>query len=140
MSIQNEAEDRRDYLAFLDEYGFTEPEIQVITQNPLDQVPMPPQFKSVELAPSNIHGMGIFAARDVREGEWLAPARLNWMRTPAGRYTNHAKHPNCVLVPLPNGDIWLVAGSNVPSGGELTVSYRQAGEVNGHHRPRRSSP
>lgn len=132
--------DRADYVAFCQEYGFTEAELQRMTLYDQDQIPMPQGYDAVRLANSDLHGMGMFATRDVRAGEWLAPARFGLKRTPAGRYTNHARHPNCAFiqagpdVPAAIADIWLVATEGVQAGEELTVSYRQAGQVNGHGR------
>jgi hypothetical protein len=132
--------DRSDYSSFVSEYGLSEAELQRITQNEADQVPMPDGFDSVRLGPSELHGLGMFATRDVQAGEWLAPARWRLKRTPAGRYTNHAKHPNCAMLPSdPSihagiGDLWLVATQNARAGEELTVNYRQVGQVNGHGR------
>lgn len=132
---------RADYLAFCQEYGFTEAELQRMTLHAQDQVPMPPEYDAVRLANSDLHGLGMFATRNVRAGEWLAPARWCLRRTPAGRYTNHARHPNCVFLPagppaMPASiiDLWLVAIDNVKAGEELTVNYRQVGQVNGHGR------
>lgn len=122
--------DRADFSAFLREYGFTEAQMLAMSQRDHDLAPMPEGFGAVRLGPSELHGMGMFAARDVLAGEWLAPARLRLKRTPAGRYTNHAKHPNCVMLPFdPSvpagvGDLWLVAAENVKAGDELTVNYR----------------
>ena len=136
MKDDQDSENRRDYEAFCAEYGFSEAEVQAITQNKADQIPMPDGFCAIRLAQSDLHGMGMFAATDVLTGGILAPARLGVKRTPAGRYTNHAKRPNCVFIPHSNGDIFLVAAEDIPCGTELTVDYRQAGRVNGNNRPK----
>ena len=84
------------------------------------------------VAASKIDGKGVFATGDIIEGEVIAPARIANKRTPAGRFTNHAKNPNAMMILLDNGDINLVAkraisgckGGNL--GEEITIDYRQA--------------
>jgi hypothetical protein len=84
------------------------------------------------VAPSNIDGQGLIVTGNIVAGEIIAPARLNGLRTPAGRFTNHSKNPNAMMILLDNGDINLVAtiaidgcqGGNL--GKEVTIDYRQA--------------
>jgi SET domain-containing protein len=70
-------------------------------------------------------------------GDVIAPARIADNRTVAGRYVNHSKSPNCEYVKWPDGDIYLVAKTNIQGakggepGDELTVDYRQALNVAG---------
>lgn len=122
--------DREDYDRFLVEYGFTQEFIDPIVKNTADQVPMPEGFDKLVLRPSPIHGLGMFATCDMEEGELLAPVRVNDMRTPAGRYTNHSGQPNAVFVALENSDLDLVAVRAIQAGEEVTIDYRQAGRVN----------
>ena len=80
---------------------------------------------------SKIEGKGVMASGNIKEGEVIGPARINKMRTPLGRYTNHSKNPNAKMVLKENGDIDLVAVSNIAGykggqlGEEITVDYRQ---------------
>ena len=126
----NEA-DRVDYLAFLDEYGFTEEWVHRHVQNLDDQVPMPSDIDAAYLGPSTLHGMGMFASRHIPVGALIAPARIGIKRTPVGRYTNHAMQPNCIFVAFSQACIYLIAARNIVEDEELTVDYRQAGRVNG---------
>lgn len=123
-------EDRKDFQCFLDEHGYTEEGIRPFVQSTADQVPMPEGFDALELRPSPIHGLGMFAVRDLTEGELLAPARLAGKRTPAGRYTNHSAQPNAIFVAQPNDDLHLVAARPIAAGEEVVIDYRQAGRAN----------
>lgn len=126
--------DRGDYADFLREYGFTEELMQAIVQDrTFDHYsPRPEWFRFVRIGPSSLHGQGLFATEDLTAGQVLAPARIGGLRAPAGRWTNHAKNPNCVFVRRENGDLYLVAAREVEQGEELTMDYRQSGRVNGY--------
>lgn len=119
---------REDYCQYLQEIGMTEAEVQKIVQRD-DLIPFPPEVQLVEVRESRIAGRGLFITDSVYPGQLLAPARLAGKRTPAGRFTNHDCHPNCLMVPL-DGDLFLIAARHIKKGEELTVSYRQVADVN----------
>ena len=83
------------------------------------------------VADSKIEGKGLFATGNFEPNEVIAPARLGGKRTPAGRYTNHAKNANAMMVLRDNGDIDLVASASINGckggnlGEEITVNYDQ---------------
>ena len=52
------------------------------------------------------------------------PASIGGLRTIAGRYVNHAKNPNAVMVLHDNGDFFLEATSDI-EGEEITTDYRE---------------
>lgn len=126
------SEDFDDYLKVLQEQGMTEEEVQKIVQNELDQIPLPDGSYKMMVATSRIHGKGVFATSDIKTGEIIAPALLSGKRTPAGRYTNHSKNPNAIMVKQDDGNIYLVAKDNITGcrggfqGNEITIDYRQA--------------
>lgn len=126
------AADREDYKKVLVEFGFTENIARSQSENTDDQIPMPHGGYSVAVFDSPIEGKGLFATAGIEEGEIIAPARIKGMRTPAGRFTNHSKMPNAVMVKLPNGDVDLVATKKISgakggyAGNEITIDYRQA--------------
>lgn len=125
-------EDVVDYYAAISECGFAHELVKEQSENTDDQTKLPHGGYKMMVAPSNIEGKGVFATGDIEEGEVIAPARIDGKRTPAGRYTNHAKHPNAIMVLLDNGNVNLVAktpingckGGNL--GDEITIDYRQA--------------
>ena len=126
------SEDVADYYAAIAEYGFDHATVREQTENLEDQIPLPHGGYKMMVAASKIDGKGVFATGDIAEGEVIAPARIANKRTPAGRFTNHAKNPNAMMILLDNGDINLVAkraisgckGGNL--GEEITIDYRQA--------------
>lgn len=128
-------EDRNDFNRFLIEYGFSRELVQAITENTADQIPMPEGFNSIQLQPSEIQGSDMFAQSVFESGALLAPARIGGKRTPAGRYTNHSPRPNAYFKSLPNGDILMIAKTQIEAGDEITIDYRQAGAVNGNRLP-----
>ena len=126
------SEDIADYYAAIAEYGFDHETVQNQVQNLDDQIDMPYGSYKMMVAPSNIDGKGVFATGNIEPNEIIAPARIANKRTPAGRFTNHAKNPNAKMILLDNGDINLVANTSIVGckggnlGEEITIDYRQA--------------
>ena len=125
-------EDIKDYYKAIAEYGFTEEVVRMQSENTDDQIDLPFGNYKMMVADSKIEGKGVFSTGNIIEGEIIAPARINGKRTPAGRYTNHAQYPNAVMVLKNNGDIDLVANTEIKGcrggnlGEEITIDYRQA--------------
>jgi hypothetical protein len=125
--------DRQDFELLLTQINLSADEVRAQSENDTDQIPMPagcaPKFT---VRDSYIEGKGVFLSASAEPGELIAPARLNGMRTPAGRYTNHSKTPNARFELSDNGDIYLVASHHINGcvgggqGDEVTVNYRQA--------------
>lgn len=132
-------EDIEDYYQAIAEYGFTEDVVRMQSENTEDQIDLPFGNYKMMVSDSKIEGKGVFATGNIIEGEVIAPARIADKRTPAGRYTNHAKHPNAVMVLRDNGDIDLVASKDIKGckggnlGEEITVDYRQVLSLHGLH-------
>lgn len=121
---------RDDYAQFLAEAGLTQELVTRLVENEADQVPMPRAFDALELHESPIAGLGMFATRDIAAGDTIAPARIDGMRTPAGRYINHSPQANAVFVQASGGDLLARAARAIRSGEEVTIDYRQALSVN----------
>ena len=133
-------EDRDDFAVVIQAAGFTPELVRQQSENLTDQTSVP-----YELAPkltirdSAIEGKGVFVSASVEPGEIISPARLSGLRTPAGRYTNHAKCPNAEFVKNNLGDIYLVAIRRIAGctggnpGEEVTVDYRQSLALAGIH-------
>jgi hypothetical protein len=128
----NHSEDIADYYAAIAEYGFDHETVQAQTLNLDDQIELPYGNYKMMVTLSKIEGKGVFATGNIEANEIIAPARLNGKRTSAGRYTNHAKNPNAVMVLLDNNDVNLVATRAITGckggdlGEEITIDYRQA--------------
>jgi hypothetical protein len=125
------AEDIADFHLAIAEYGLDPDTVRRISEDPSDQIPFPVGSYKVMVGPSPIEGKGLFATAAIAEGEMIAPGRLDGMRTPAGRYTNHSKRPNAVAALADNGDIHLFATCDIVGckggdlGDEITLDYRQ---------------
>ena len=122
-------EGNNDYLAAIAGYGFDHATARRISENTADQIPMPDGPYKFAVLASAIEGQGVLAVSEIAPGEIVGPARLKNKRTPLGRYTNHAKVPNAVVVVKDNSDVDLVAIKPIQPGEEITIDYRQAGEA-----------
>lgn len=79
------------------------------------------------VAPSPIHGRGVFASQSLAEGTPVVLAirgnEFFGQIQPEARFVNHSKHaPNLVMIRLPQA-YWLVVAEDVVTGTELTVDY-----------------
>lgn len=134
LSFDN-SEDINDYYAAIKEYGFDHVTVRQQTEDLSDQIPMPYGNYKMMITDSKIDGKGVIAVGNLEAGEVVGPARIGGKRTPIGRYTNHAKRPNAVMVLKDNGDIDLVASTYIQGckggnlGEEITVDYRQVLEL-----------
>lgn len=123
-----------DYAAMLSEVGADEETVRKQSENEADQIPFPFGCYKVKVGRSNIEGRGLVATADIAAGEIVCPARLGGFRTPAGRYTNHAKNPNAEMVAI-DGDVYLAATRNISGcvggedGEEITVDYRRSVDI-----------
>lgn len=109
-----------DYRQAIKKHGYSHENVVKISENPNDQILFDMDY-GVEVKDSVLHGKGLFAAKDFQEGV-ICPARLGDMRTPAGRYTNHAMNPNCIMI-FSDGDIYLKAIKPITKDTELTTDY-----------------
>jgi len=115
--------DQQDFLIMLDETGFTADQVDTQTRNESDRIDI--ELVDVELSPSPINKIGMFAKRKFASGEVVMPARINGKRTQAGRYVNHSKKPNATMF-IEDNNIYLRVINDVSDGEELTVDYRQS--------------
>lgn len=119
---------RKDYSMFLSQLGTDQETMDKVVQDHSDLMDMPGGY-FVELKPSKIHGMGLFATKNFKAGELVCPGRIDGKRTPAGRFTNHS--PKYNIVPEKVGDdIIAIASRDIYAGEELLVDYRDSMRVN----------
>jgi hypothetical protein len=124
------AADRSDYERLLSECGISHEVARQQSEDESDQIWI--DNSTVRVAESPIEGKGLFATSPIRAGQVICPARIDGKRTQGGRYTNHSLFPNAVMVSLPNGNIDLVALTDIEGckggsmGTEITIDYRQA--------------
>jgi len=130
-------QDREDFASMLQESGFSAELVRQQSENTADQTSMPLGSWKIKLGDSPIQGTGVFLTADAIPFEILGPARVQGMRTPLGRYTNHSRNPNAKMVLRPNGDVDLVALREIrgcrggEDGEEVTIDYRQALRLSG---------
>jgi len=102
------------------QFGFT-PELMheiSVDEDTLDPTPI----DGVDVRPSELHGLGLFAVKDFQRGESICKVRDGDKRTLAGRYSNHSPVPNCA-VRLEDGQLILVALRGIEIYEELTTDY-----------------
>ena len=101
---------------------------------------VPDYMRGVEIGPSPIHGLGVFArqhyqARNVifealsadppPEGYWRHEDAPDHCITHLGDHVNHQNNPNAHLVEV-GGGWYLVASRFIGEGEEITADYREA--------------
>lgn len=124
-------EDRDDYIKALADLGWTEEQAVAISER--DELAETPDeyLWRISVRNSPIHGKGLFLSSPAKEGEVIAPATVNGIRTVAGKYVNHSASPNCKYVRMA-GETYLMTTRDVfgafggSPGEELTVDYRQS--------------
>lgn len=118
--------------------------------NPMSSFQQPDlhDFGNVYTAPSALHGVGVYAAREFERGDALlviedsdiitpddpqaqgrtdaaffplADGRLGWVQAPAS-YLNHACQPNAYLHTVA-GRVFVIAGRNLSRSEEVTLDY-----------------
>lgn len=131
--------DRQDYADLLEELGLTDEFVRAESETVQDLIELPGEYATrISVRSSAIAGKGLFVSCPVNTGDFIAPARIGRFRTIAGRYTNHAAIPNCEFREAPDGDLYLVALTNLNGsiggsfGTELTVNYRDALKLSRH--------
>ena len=74
---------------------------------------------------SNIHGIGVFALKDICKSEIIGLGSLDSRyKTILGRFTNHSDNNNAMFYYLENNDVIMVAEKNIVKGKEILVNYR----------------
>lgn len=111
-----------DYLRFLSEIGMTQDQMDSIVKTD-DLVAMPDVYSSVYVSDSQLEGEGLYSHQFYARGDVICPARIGNHRTIAGRYTNHAFHPNAEIRKV-DGEFYLFANRPIPAGAEILVNYR----------------
>jgi SET domain-containing protein len=115
--------DREDLRSFYKEFGLDPAAVRRIAEDVSDQIEIISQL--YEIGNSLIEGQGVFARKRMLSGTCVGKARIANKRTPLGRFTNHAKHPNARMLFDGMGNIVMILDRNVDAGEELTVNYRQ---------------
>lgn len=124
--------DQKDFEQVCRDLKITREQVRAIAEDEADMIDLPFGAYKIKVAKSNIEGKGLFATGDIKNGEKIAPARINGKRTIAGRFTNHSINPNARMVQGVDGDIDLVAINDISgclgglNGEEILINYREA--------------
>jgi hypothetical protein len=138
------AADRNDYMLMLEDCGIAHSQARQQSENEDDQMWVENSVTRVDISP--IEGKGLFATADIKTGDVVCPARINGKRTQAGRFTNHSISPNARMNLLLNGNIDLVALTDIEGckggsiGTEITIDYRHALSLSGIEFKQKESP
>jgi hypothetical protein len=120
-----------DFEAMLAEQGASAEAVRRASVRTDDCCPFPSGAYKVKVGRSLIEGRGLIATADIPAQEFIAPGTWAGKRTPAGRYTNHAKSPNAGFIYGTDGIAWLVSLRDIAGsrggfdGEEITVDYRR---------------
>jgi quercetin dioxygenase-like cupin family protein len=108
------------FLQAIEAFGLTEESLRAasVDESTLDPTPL----DGVDVRESSVEGLGLFSTRDFAENEIICPATISDKRSLAGRYSNHAVNPNCVMAYV-DGTLMLTAARNIELGEELTTDY-----------------
>jgi len=118
---------RLSYDAFVARSGLTQDQINAMVQYTGDCIETPSCEMNCYRAASKIHGIGLFANRDIAAGEVIAPGRIRGKRCVAGRWTNHSHVPNAQFASgNDDAEIVLVAMEPIGQDCEITVDYATA--------------
>ena len=86
----------------------------------------------VTVRESQIHGLGLFATKDIKSGSTLGISHIreksgefenDYIRTPLGGFINHSTNPNCYKANMGERIISLITLHDIKKGDELTVFY-----------------
>lgn len=117
---------RKDFAEVLVEYRINEELMNQQVRNTADLGPFPPGDWPVEVKPSCVDGVGLFATAPIKAGAQIAPARIGNFRTPAGRFTNHSPNANAHMARQKYAGIYLMATRDIAAGEEIFIDYRAA--------------
>lgn len=119
-----------DFERVLAENGATAEAVRKASEYTGDLGPFPYGAYKVKVGRSLIEGRGLIATAAIAKGETIAPGTWGTKRTPAGRYTNHAKDSNAIFAYDEVGTAWLIARRAIAGcqgaqdGEEITIDYR----------------
>jgi hypothetical protein len=118
--------DQIDYMNAVEEIGIPHTEVLDQVTETRDLVGIDMGLFPVEIKNSPIHGVGVFATKDISAWEAIAPSKICGFRTAAGRYVNHGKDCNAEMQFLDEESIHLVAIKDIKNGEEITTDYRNS--------------
>jgi SET domain-containing protein len=84
-----------------------------------------PQTDMYYKGESEIQGVGIFARKNIKEGDVIGLASVDRInKTLLSRYTNHSDNKNAMFYYLANDDQIMIATKDINKNEEIVVDYR----------------
>tara|TARA_R100000315_G_C5119351_1_gene68185 strand:- start:93 stop:506 length:414 start_codon:yes stop_codon:yes gene_type:complete len=84
-----------------------------------------PQTDMYYKGESEIQGVGIFARKNIKEGDVIGLASVDRInKTLLSRYTNHSDNKNAIFYYLANDDQIMIATKDINKNEEIVVDYR----------------
>ena len=81
-------------------------------------------MKNVHVGKSNIHGIGVFASRDIKKGDIIGDVTISdKYRTTLGRWVNHCKNKNTKFHHYEEGLV-AIAEKDIAKNKEILIDYR----------------
>ena len=111
-----------DYNLWLKEMNFSEDKVQCMMAE-LDPFLLNVKSNLYIKNKSKIHGIGLFAKKNINKKDFIGFALFKGKKTTLGRYTNHSKNPNIEFIMLEK-NIVSYALSEIKNNEELLVNYR----------------
>ena len=86
--------------------------------------------KNYYIAPSRIHGKGLFTNKSFSKGELIGLAHVNDQPTPEiGMFHNHDENTPTAINIKKGNQRYLIAGGDINAGTEITTNYRMQPEL-----------
>jgi hypothetical protein len=115
---------REDYKQMIAATQMTEEQVRQQVENTEDLVQMPEGHDHFYVSDSLLQGQGFFSSTKLLAGSLVCPARLEGLRTPAGRYINHAVNANSRMRITAEG-VYVEALRDIEAHEEITINYRR---------------
>ena len=110
-----------DYEKYIKEIGLTEDQVQILVN--LDNV-IELNNSNYYKGKSNIHGIGVFASRDIKKGDIIGDVTISdKYRTTLGRWVNHHNIKNTMFYKIQN-DLVAIAEKDIAKNEEILIDYR----------------
>jgi SET domain-containing protein len=110
-----------DYEKYIGEIGLTEDQVQILVN--LDNV-IELNNSNYYKGKSNIHGIGVFASKDIKKGDIIGNVTINnKYRTTLGRWVNHHNIKNTIFYKIKN-DLIAIAEEDINKNQEILIDYR----------------
>jgi SET domain-containing protein len=114
-----------DFDLFLSELGLTRRDVEHAARNCRYIENDERGMNLTEIQDSSIDGVGMFARKEIHNGETIGLAASDGLWTELGRFMNHSLTPNAEVFPAIGPHFYFRAINSIQTGEEITCNYRQ---------------